>query len=233
MPLRDFAMRAICSEGLKVSRSSFSAPSLAFPCLALASLFLAGCGEEKPVVERASFEIKTVTFNKPNILYVGESTEIQAILDTKALSDLEKNDLFRGLPGERAERTVRVHKYLSAYLKADPQMLSITPKDDKLRRTDENEKLYWSWYIVPLRVGNIRISFDIFSQDNPAAGSPVSEALVMHETWTAQARGFELIKYYVSEIQPIYAALAAAGTGMAGLIGFFLHRKAEKNKKTD
>ena len=209
---------------------SFSASPLPQILLLLGIISLMSCSAEEPIAERASYKEKIITFNRPSILLVGDSIEVLAVLDANKLNEREKNDLFHELQGEPLEKSIHVHQYLSASLKADPDMISITPKDEKLRQPDEHGRIFWSWYIRPLRIGRIEISLDIFSQDSPLPGSPVSEALVLHETWTAEARGFELIKYYVSQFQPVYAGLAAFATGVAAIIGFFFSKKSEKSK---
>lgn len=185
----------------------------------------------QPSVERVSYENKKVHFNRPTILYVGESTEIQAVVDAHALTEAAKNDLFGNLRGDVLVKSIQARKFLSAKLIADPYLVSITQKDELLRQASTDEQIIWTWYLRPLRIGNISITLDIFSQDTAASGSPVSEARVLHETWTADARGWEWVKYQVSEIQPVYAAAAAITAGIAGLIGFFFKRRHDDGDK--
>ncbi len=190
-------------------------------------------GAPRPTVERVSYQTENVTFNRPKLLYVGESTEVQAVVDAKELSETVKNDLFGNLQGDVLVKSIQARKFLSAKLTADPYLVSITPKDEFLRQASTDERIIWTWYLRPLRVGNISITLDVFSQDDATSGSPVSEARVLHETWTADARGWEWVKYQVAEIHPVYAALTAIAGGIAALIGIFLKRRKALKKKPE
>ncbi len=121
-------------------------PSLS-AIFAITLAFLAIIGDlykrdaSRPTVERVSYQTENVTFNRPKLLYVGESTEVQAVVDAKELSETVKNDLFGSLQGDVLVKSIQARKFLSAKLTADPYLVSITPKDEFLRQASTDERI--------------------------------------------------------------------------------------------
>ena len=181
-------------------------------------LFLATCYSNREADTPVRLEIKIAYFNKPDVLYVDEPAEIKLIVNTDDLTLNQLRAEFDNLTGTVARKTAKVGAFLTAKLTAPSSMLEIKQVDERIQAVPKIGRMIFAWYIKALRIGNIPIRLDLFSQEKLGNDQAVSPVEVLRENWTADARGLNWLTYRLTEIEPVRAAL---WTFLAG-IGSFL-----------
>lgn len=160
-----------------------------------------------------------VYFNKPKDLFIYETVEVQLAVQGGA-PHREVVSLFQGLKGEPVTREVKVGRFMTAKISAPSELLDIHIVDDSRREYVSGEPIVWRWFVVPKGEGPIDITAELYLHAN-ATDKASRSIRVLRESWTAQARGFNWVKYHVSQFEPVRSTLWTFGAGFAGVLGFF------------
>lgn len=162
---------------------------------------------------------KVTYFNKPGIIYVGEPVEVKLIIVDSILKDFDVKLHFLSLTGDIfLNKEVRIGKYISAALSASD--MDIRATSEHVQKVEKRDTAIFSWFVTPLKVGEIPIRLDLFSQDRPEKDAPGRTIQVMQEVWVADARGLHWIKYELAELTPIGNAIVGLLAALGAVLAF-------------
>jgi hypothetical protein len=181
---------------------------------------------------RADESVSASYFNKPDILYVDEPTEIKLIIVEKEIDGEKLAFQFTNLDGEVEEKDVAIESYLKAQLSAPAGMIDIKAINDGLQEVAKGKITYFTWFATPRKLGTIPIRLDLFTQKSPGNDQLAQPVEVMQEKWYADARGVRWLTYNLEELDPVTKAIAGAGGAVVAFLGFFGIKSARDLLKT-
>jgi hypothetical protein len=170
-----------------------------------------------------------VEFNRPNLLLVGHSTAVQVVIRTGARKQ-EPDQLFNGFEGQVKDATALVGEKVSAELYGPHDVMEITPQGEKMRTITREAPVTWIWDVKPLKPGKAHVVLELYSHVKLGKEDEPVEFRVMQDTWTMEARGFERVKYWISEIDPVVASLGSIITVIGGIFAWRAKKGQKDNK---
>ena len=177
-------------------------------------------GESKVAAAiRETLQSAAAEYNKPQVLLLGESTPVQLVIATG--KDQEINSYFTGFKGEVEKTIARVADDVSAQLSGPPDRLQITRRGEKRRTIASPEPIAWIWDVVPLKPGNAEVTLEVTSYIKNGKDTEPVPIRVLQDTWFVDARGYEWVKYEISEFKPVQQFLFAAAGAAATVLAWF------------
>jgi Domain of unknown function (DUF5666) len=167
-------------------------------------------------------------YNKPGVLLLGNSEPVEFVIQTSEQQQVD--DMFKGFKGDVTATTVRVADNVSAVLTGPRDMVEITLRGEPLRTILRGTPVSWVWDVRPLKPGQAQVVLEVFSHVKVAAEEQRAQIRVLQDTWTMEARGFEWVKYQISEIEPVRGFVFAMVSAAAATLAYFGVRGRWSNK---
>lgn len=149
---------------------------------------------------------------------VGTSAPVEFAIQTGRRQDLES--LFKGLPGNTVSTRLQVTDRVSATLAGPKDLLEIALRRDPFRTLVPDRPATWIWDVRPLRPGEAYVTLDVFSYLKFGDKEDRVQIRALQDTWKIEARGFEWVKYQVSEIESCPRICVRSNNGTCRSIEF-------------
>jgi hypothetical protein len=189
-------------------------------------------GEDRSGLTRSNVELATflanqmknatARFKRPHEVHLGESFPVQLELSTDVSVVRDDADAhWKGFQGELRTAQLRVSQSVSAQLTGPPDMLRITPRDDKMKSLKFLDSAYWVWDVKPLRPGKATITLEVISYVQDGKDRDPYPIRVLQDTWEIEAYGLEWLKYEIVQIEPIRGFVYSITAGIVGVLAWF------------
>jgi hypothetical protein len=173
-----------------------------------------------------------IEYNKPSKLQLGESTQVELVIKTNERQDVTA--YFKGLQGDLERATALVSRDVAAELSGPPDRLDVKLRgDEKMRTTLSPVPITWVWDVRPLKPGEAHVTLEVFSYVGPGKDKEPVVIRVFEDTWYVNAQGYEWVKYWAAELDPIQKFLAGIGAAVVGGLAWFGIKGLGKKKQSD
>jgi hypothetical protein len=164
------------------------------------------------------------TYNKPQTLQIGMSTEISVIIQVD--DDQNISDRMTYLPGALTSAMIPVTRVMSARLSGNNDV-NVTPQSTSEQIVSSRAPTQWRWHVKPTVAGTTILTLEIFGHYRYEEKLHPVAVRVYRDEITTTATWFEQARQYITSFEPIRATVFAIG-GLIGTAALWLYRRYRK-----
>jgi len=154
-------------------------------------------------------------FNKPSVAILEESFRLRLVLLTAEGQEAD----FNGLPGKVETRDNKPFaQFVEATLTGED--FEISPAGAQARTATIAKPVEWEWRVKPTSSGKKSLTVDVAANIQIGPNKNRVQITTLHESIEIQVTAFQRLQSYLAGVNGMIAAVTAALTSIAGLIGF-------------
>ena len=166
-------------------------------------------------------QLRTVkaTYNIPKTVKLNHTTEIALIID--GTNNGGGSQLISTFPGTARDINVSVSNEVSARLTGPPSEVTVSLRGDEKRSITPVAPTRWIWDVIPKTRGTIVLTLDIYAWVRIGNDEKSVEFNTARWPIPVEATYWDITKEYATEIDPVWKAVSAIGSGLVAVLGWF------------